>query len=111
LVDNEDEAIVDRVTGRRICPTCGKVFHMEYKPPNDDMTCTRCGSAVVQRIDDTVENIWSRLRQFHEKVEPIIEHLEDIGIPLVVVSGNLPEFSEDAVRTSVLEAIDLVVPD
>jgi adenylate kinase len=108
LVDNEDEAIVARVVGRRICPSCGKVFHMEYKPPKEGRTCTRCGHDVVQRIDDTEENIWSRLRQFHHKVEPILEFIEEKGIPVAVVSGDLPEFTEEAVRSSVLEAIDVI---
>lgn len=105
LVDNEDEAIVKRTTGRRICPSCGKVFHMEYKPPAEDGSCTACGAKVVQRSDDTEEKIWSRLREFHEKVEPTLEFLEGRGIPVAVVPGNLPVFTKEAVRESVLEAI------
>jgi len=108
LVDNEDEAIVKRTVGRRICKTCGKVFHVEYKPPKDGTTCTNCGSPVVQRSDDTEEKIWNRLREFHEKVEPTLEFLEQQGIPIAVVSGDLPVFTDELVRTSVLEAIDMV---
>jgi adenylate kinase len=111
LVDNEDEAIVRRTTGRRICPSCGKVFHMEYKPPADGSVCTACGTEVVQRSDDTEEKIWSRLREFYEKVEPTLEFLEGRGIPVAVVPGNLPEFTDEAVRRSVLDAIDLVNPE
>ncbi len=105
LVDNDDEAIVRRTTGRRICPSCSKVFHMEYKPPNEGRFCTKCGTPVVQRADDTEEKIWSRLREFYDKVEPTIEFLEDQGIPVAVVPGDLPEFTSEAVRNSVLEAI------
>ncbi|NIP35916.1 MAG: hypothetical protein GWN18_13200, partial [Thermoplasmata archaeon] len=108
LVDNEDDAIVRRTTGRRICPGCGKVFHLEFKPPVDGDTCSECGQKVVQRSDDTEEKIWSRLREFHEKVEPTIEFLEGRGIPVAVVPGNLPVFTDEAVRESVLEAIGLV---
>jgi adenylate kinase len=108
LVDNEDELIVKRTSGRRICKTCGKVFHMEYKPPKDGTTCTNCGSRVVQRSDDTEEKIWSRLREFYEKVEPTLDFLEQQGIPVAVVSGNLPVFTDEAVRESVMKAISMV---
>lgn len=105
LVDNDDEAIVARTVGRRICPSCGKVFHLEHKPPRDGRLCTVCGVEVVQRSDDTEERIWSRLREFHTKVEPTIDVLEARGIPVAVVPGDLPVFTEEAVRSSVLEAI------
>jgi adenylate kinase len=108
LVDNEDEAIVERIVGRRICKSCGKVFHMEYKPPKDGNVCTRCGAHVVQRSDDTEEKIWSRLREFYEKVEPTLDFLEQQGIPIAVVPGNLPVFTDEAVRESVLQAIAMV---
>jgi adenylate kinase len=106
LVDNEDQAIVDRILGRRICPSCGKVFHMEFKPPREGKFCLACGTEVVQRTDDTEERVWSRLREFHEKVEPTLDLLEEKGIPVAVVPGNLPVFSEEAIKTSVLEAIE-----
>ena len=106
LVDNEDQAIVDRILGRRICPSCGKVFHMDFKPPREGRFCLACGTEVVQRTDDTEERIWNRLREFHEKVEPTLDLLEQRGIPVAVVPGDLPVFSEEAIRTSVLEAIE-----
>jgi adenylate kinase len=108
LVDNEDEAIVRRTAGRRICPQCKKVFHLEHKPPREGRYCTECGAEVVQRSDDTEEKIWSRLREFHAKVVPTIEYLEGLGIPVAVVPGNLPEFTPEAVRASVLDAIALL---
>jgi adenylate kinase len=108
LVDNEDKAIVQRTVGRRICPDCKKVFHLDHKPPRDGLFCTVCGTEVVQRSDDTEERIWSRLREFHDKVVPTMEVLEGLGIPVVVVPGNLPEFTEEAVRRSVLDAIALL---
>ena len=51
VVDNDDEAIVARTIGRRICPnkSCGKVFHLEFKPPTADGKCTACGTAVILR--------------------------------------------------------------
>ena len=108
LVDNEDAAIVQRTVGRRICPSCKKVFHLDHKPPREGKFCTVCGTEVVQRSDDTEEKIWSRLREFHDKVIPTMEYLEGLEIPLAVVPGNLPVFTEEAVRESVLGDIELV---
>ncbi len=108
LVDNEDEAIVARTVGRRICPECKKVFHLEHRPPREGRLCTECGTEVVQRSDDTEEKVWSRLREFHTKVEPTLEFFEEQGVPVAVVPGNLPEFTEEAVRRSVLDAIGML---
>jgi len=105
IVDNDDDAIVKRTIGRRICPKCGKVYHLEHKPPKDGKFCKECGAKVIQRSDDTEEKIRSRLREFQEKCKPAIEVLQKSGIPVVSVPGNLPVFSDEAVRKSVLDAI------
>jgi adenylate kinase len=107
LVDNDDEAIVARTTGRRICPdaSCGKVFHVQYKPPAAGGLCTACGRPVIQRSDDTEEKIRTRLAEYQLKALPAIRVLEARGIPSVHVEGNLPVFTEEAVRESVLGAI------
>jgi len=107
LVDHEDEAIVARTVGRRICPNkeCGRVFHLEFKPPRDGKYCTACGSEVVLRSDDTEEKIRARLAEFRAKTVPAIRRLVDAGVPQVVVPGNLPVFSDEAVRESVLRAV------
>ncbi len=107
VVDNEDEAIVRRTVGRRICSSkaCGKVFHLEHKPPRADGTCTACGAEVIQRSDDTEEKIRTRLQEFRDKAQPAIERLVAAGIPRAEVPGNLPVFTDEAVRESVLAAI------
>ncbi len=107
LVDNEDEAIVARTTGRRICPNkaCAKVFHVQYKPARDGRFCTACGAEVIQRSDDTEAKIRTRLAEFQAKAKPAIELLEGAGIPMVTVPGNLPVFTDEAVRASVMDAL------
>ena len=108
LVDNENEAIVARTTGRRICPNkaCGKVFHVEYKPPTPDGRCTICGTDVILRSDDSEEKIRSRLREFESKAKPAIDALVAAGsIPMATVPGNLPVFTDEAVRQSVVAAL------
>ncbi|MBN1335411.1 MAG: nucleoside monophosphate kinase, partial [Deltaproteobacteria bacterium] len=107
VVDHDDEAIVARTMGRRICPNkaCGKVFHLVHKPPRDGRFCTACGAEVIQRSDDTEPRIRTRLAEFQAKALPAIRHLEATGIPLVTVPGALPVFTDEAVRASVLGAV------
>ncbi len=106
LVDNEDEAIVARTIGRRICPNCQKVFHMEFKPPKDGKLCTECGTAVILRSDDSEEKIRSRLQEFQDKAVPALAFLKEKGVPVVKVPGNLPVFTDEAVRASVMDALE-----
>jgi adenylate kinase len=107
IVDNDDEAIVARTIGRRVCPnkTCAKVFHLEFKPPTPDGKCTACGTAVVLRSDDTEEKIRTRLAEFQSKALPAIQRLSATGIPTVSVPGNLPVFTDQAVKDSVLAVV------
>ncbi len=107
IVDNEDEAIVARTIGRRICPNknCGKVYHLEFKPPTPDGNCAVCGTPVVLRSDDTEEKIRTRLQEFHDKALPALSVLSKAGIPTVHVPGNLPVFTDAAVRESVLSVV------
>jgi adenylate kinase len=111
IVEGDDEAIVKRTVGRRICPNkaCGKVFHLEFKKPTPDGKCTACGTPVIQRSDDTEEKIRTRLKEFQTKAKPAIERLTKAGIPCVSVPGNLPVFTDEAVRDSVLGAIKPVL--
>ncbi len=108
LVDNDDEAIVARTVGRRICPSCQKVYHLEFKPPKDGRFCAACGTEVIQRSDDTEEKIRTRLAEFQAKTLPAIRELENAGIPLVSVPGNLPVFTDEAVRESVMGALSKI---
>lgn len=107
VVDNEDEAIIARTIGRRICPSksCGKVFHLEFKPPTSDGKCTVCGTPVVHRSDDTEEKIRTRLAEFQTKALPAIQRLEAAQIRSAQVPGNLPVFTDEAVRLSVLSVV------
>jgi adenylate kinase family enzyme len=111
VVDNEDEAIVARTIGRRICPNknCGKVFHLEFKPPTPDGKCTACGTAVILRSDDTEEKIRTRLQEFQQKALPAIQVLTGAGLSTVHVLGNLPVFTDAAVRESVMNAVSPVL--
>ena len=108
VVDNEDDLIIGRTMGRRICPKCSKVYHTEFKPPNDDGTCKECGTEVILRSDDSEEKIKSRLEEFRVKCIPAIQFLEKEGVQVAHVNGNLEEFTKENVMNSVLDAIQQV---
>ncbi len=98
LVENEDDIIINRTIGRRICPNCSSVFHVEFKPPKNGKFCTKCGTEVITRSDDTKEKLQTRLKEFEDKTMPAINYLAGRGIPLLKVNGNLPIFTEEAVK-------------
>jgi adenylate kinase len=77
LVVNLDvprDVILDRLTTRRTCSNqdCQEIYNIKSKPPSPDGKCLRCGSPVVQRADETVEAITTRLETYNEKTAPLI---------------------------------------
>lgn len=66
-----EQEIVRRLSGRRVCPKCGGLYHIDSQPPASPGTCDRCGSALVQRPDDTVEVIRRRLEVYRQRTLPI----------------------------------------
>jgi adenylate kinase len=78
--------IVRRLSGRRSCPKCGSVFHLESRPPKAAGICDSCGSALVQRKDDTEEVIRERLRIYETQTIPVAAVYRAKGI-LAEVDG------------------------
>ncbi len=104
-VENDDKIIIERTMGRRICKTCGKVYHIKFKPSKDGKSCDKCGSPLIQRSDDTEERIRTRLKEYYDKVVPAMELLRKHGVPVVNVPGNVEPFTEENVRRSVMDAL------
>lgn len=78
-IELSDEAIKERMTGRRTCPNCGSSYHITANPPEKEDICDKCGAGLVQRDDDLPETIESRLRVFHETTEPLKDYYEAQG--------------------------------
>src|SRR5207237_3212404 len=68
------DEVVRRLGGRRVCPSCGTMFHVEFHPPTTPGTCDRCGTALVQREDDGDETIGRRLDVYARETAPVLEH-------------------------------------
>lgn len=70
------EDIVKRLSGRRSCPKCQSVFHVDFAAPKISGQCDRCGTALVQRSDDKPETIEARLRVYDEQTSPLMAYYE-----------------------------------
>lgn len=68
------DEIVKRISGRRSCPQCKTVYHIQAIPPKKDGICDVCGTTLIQRNDDKPETIESRLSVYHEQTAPLIEY-------------------------------------
>ncbi len=73
LFDVEDEVIVERLSGRRVCPKCGAIYHIKYSPPKVDNVCDVCSTTLIQRDDDKEEVVRKRLKVYKEQTAPVIE--------------------------------------
>ena len=80
-----DEFLIERLSGRRVCPQCGKSYHIELL--NGATTCADDGTALVQRDDDKPETVLSRLKVYYQKTAPLIEYYKAKGI-LHAVDGT-----------------------
>ena len=84
-IEVEDERIVRRMSGRRVCKACGSSYHLEYKKPAQDGVCNACGGELVQRKDDHPDTVLDRLHVYHEQTEPLKDYYEKKGILRIVV--------------------------
>ena len=88
--DLAESEIIRRLSGRRICGSCGRIYHIEDIPPRRPDVCDACGGALVQREDDRLESIAKRLALFRELTEPLISHYEKGGLLMRVDSSGSP---------------------
>ena len=83
------EKIVVRLTGRRMCKSCGTIYHSLYNPPKTEEICDACGGALYQRADDTTETVTNRLQVYQDQTAPVIDYYKAQGI-LRDVDGDQP---------------------
>ncbi len=69
-----DDKICSRLSGRRVCESCGASYHVDHKPTKQEGVCDSCGGKVVQRVDDKPETVLSRLATYHEKTAPLKDY-------------------------------------
>ena len=83
-----EEVIVERIAGRRVCSSCGKNYHVRTLPPRSPGVCDACGSALIQRTDDTEDVVRNRLVFYENETKPLIDYYRKSG-KIVSLNGAL----------------------
>jgi adenylate kinase len=84
LLDVDDDTVVERLCGRRMCKKCGRIFHVSFKPSSKGNLCDECGGELYQRDDDKEEVIRQRLAVYHSQTAPLVDYYGKAGLLLRV---------------------------
>lgn len=79
-LDVPNEEIVDRLSGRRMCPTCQRAYHVKYDPPQEPGRCDEDGTELVTRPDDAPETVQHRLDVYHSATKGLLRHYDRDGV-------------------------------
>ena len=90
-IEVPDEKIVERMSGRRVCPKCGASYHTAYIPPKTADICDKCGNGLIIRPDDKPETVLNRLFTFHAQTEPLKVFYAERGLLRTVVGQEKVE--------------------
>ena len=103
----DDRIVAERMTGRRSCPQCGAVYHIENLKPKVEEICDNDGTRLIQRPDDSPEVVANRLKTYHQQTEPVVDYYRN--------SNNSTVYDIDAdkdadeVSALVFEKLDALV--
>ena len=84
----EESVILSRIAGRRICKSCGAIFHLKNIPPKQEGICDHCQGELYQRPDEMEDAVKVRLATFHKVTKPVIDYYKEKGI-LAEIDANL----------------------
>lgn len=97
----DDEVLTKRITGRRSCSKCGKLYNIYYHAPIEEGKCDDCGGELTQRKDDNEESLKVRLTEYHKNTKPVIDHYEEKGI--------VKHVNADQAVDNVFDEIDVIL--
>ena len=100
-IEIPDEAIMERMSGRRVCEHCGASYHLVAVPPKVPGVCDSCGGKLIQRHDDEPETVKHRLEVYHKETEPLKDFYAERGLLRSV--ENQP--SVEATTKAILNAL------
>jgi len=97
-------ALIGRLSGRRVCSSCGATYHIDHNPPAKAGVCDKCGKQVVQRTDDNAESVARRLDVYEENTKPVLDYYRAQGLYKAVGgTGSTDEIYEEL--KGVIEAL------
>ena len=101
----DDSVVEARMTGRRSCPKCGAVYHIENLKPKTEGICDHDGEKLVQRPDDTPEVVSNRLETYHRQTEPLVDYYRNNGTVFDIEADRDP----DEVKACIFERLQTLV--
>jgi len=103
----EDEAIVERLSGRRVHEGSGRVYHIKYNPPKIDGADDESGESLVQREDDKEATVRNRLDVYHQQTEPLVAFYKEMGGDAAPRYHRIAGVgSVEAIRDGIFSALD-----
>ena len=87
---NDDE-VIRRISGRRICPNCNSVYHVDANPPKNEGICDTCGTQLIQRADDRQEVVAERLKNYYRDTKPLENFYKTRKLLFEVDGSKSPE--------------------
>ena len=101
----DDRIVVRRMTGRRSCPRCGAVYHIENLKPKAEGFCDNDGIKLVQRPDDSLEVVANRFKTYHQQTEPVVDYYKDSNTVYDIDADR----NADEISNSLFERLDALV--
>ena len=101
----DDSIVASRITGRRSCPQCGAVYHIENLKPKREGLCDNDGAELIQRPDDTPEVVANRLETYHQQTEPLVDYYKNNGTVFDIDADR----SADKVKATLFEKLNALV--
>lgn len=97
-LEADDSELIERLSGRRTCKSCGAMYHVVFNTPKEEGKCDRCGGELYQRDDDKEETIINRLKTYKEMTKPLIDFYSSRGnLRTIPATGSIDEINGNIV--------------
>ena len=100
-LDVREELLVERLSGRRSCVSCGAMFHVSYAKPTVEGVCDNCGGSLAQRSDDNEDTIRKRLGVYNEKTAPLVKYYGNRNLLVTIEGSGSADTVYNDIRTAV----------
>jgi len=97
----DDDQVVRRLSGRRICRNCGANYHVDFMPPQTPGVCDKCGGELYQREDDKAGTVRERLKVYHAQTADLVDYYSKRGLLVEVDASLVPSAVREEVAASI----------
>jgi len=99
--------IIERLSNRRVCRSCGAIFNVKYLKPRVEGVCDKCGGELYQREDDKPDVIRQRLKVYERQTQPLIEHYTE-KTPILNIECNTPDVPPETIVAKILQGLQKI---